>query len=266
MDVPARERTSSRRRPEPTGSRTPRTSAGRTGSGSPSCARPTASPARSTAPTSTPTTAPSAPPPSTPGKIKAADGGTVTVEIRPGEDSYAASTRNGVTSLEFGSWFGSFVIVGGHSGRRRLRREDGRRRAGTAEADDHRGHNGTRYLYVCPSGGTVSVRLWGTNVYTDDSSVCTAAAQVGVITPAARRQRHDRAPGGPEELRRLQGTTASRRATTAPGPEASSSPARRRSPAARAAAAAAVAAAARRRPLAARPRLRRRPRRRARSP
>ena len=54
-----------------------------------------------------------------------------------------------------------------------------------AEAGDHRGHNGTRYLYVCPSGGTVSPRLWGTNVYTDDSSVCTAAAQVGVITPAA---------------------------------------------------------------------------------
>jgi hypothetical protein len=106
------------------------------------------------------------------------------VEIRPGEDSYAASTRNGVTSLEYGSWFGSFVIVavtpgGGASG---VRMGGG---SWDAQADEHRGHNGTRYLYVCPSGGDVSVRLWGTNVYTDDSSVCTAAAQVGVITPAA---------------------------------------------------------------------------------
>jgi hypothetical protein len=38
-------------------------------------------------------------------------GGPVTIEIRPGQDSYAASTRNGVTSSTWGTWSGSFVFV-----------------------------------------------------------------------------------------------------------------------------------------------------------
>ena len=64
---------------------------------------------------------------------------------------------------------------------------------GTASWDDtavsHRGHDGERFTYRCPIGcpsacpyvGTVRP-VWGTDVYTDDSSVCTAAAHVGVIT------------------------------------------------------------------------------------
>jgi hypothetical protein len=48
----------------------------------------------------------------------------------------------------------------------------------------HHGNIGSRYRYICPSGGTQGT-VWGVNVYTDDSSVCTAAVQVGVITTAA---------------------------------------------------------------------------------
>ena len=55
-----------------------------------------------------------------------------------------------------------------------------------AEADDHRGHNGARYLYVCPSGGNDLGRGSGARTSTPTTaSVCTAAVQVGVITPAA---------------------------------------------------------------------------------
>ena len=39
-------------------------------------------------------------------------GGSVTIEIRQGQSSYAGSTRNGVTSKGYGSWNGSFVFVG----------------------------------------------------------------------------------------------------------------------------------------------------------
>ncbi|MDI6744679.1 MAG: LCCL domain-containing protein [Thermodesulfovibrionales bacterium] len=39
-------------------------------------------------------------------------GGSVTIEIRPGQSSYAGSTRNGITSKGYGSWHGSFVFVG----------------------------------------------------------------------------------------------------------------------------------------------------------
>jgi hypothetical protein len=40
---------------------------------------------------------------------------------------------------------------------------------------------GSRYSYVCPPGGSASA-VWGTDTYTDDSSVCTAAVHRGLIT------------------------------------------------------------------------------------
>lgn len=46
------------------------------------------------------------------GLISFATGGSVTVELRAGEDSYVASTRNGVESSSWASWPTSFVFVG----------------------------------------------------------------------------------------------------------------------------------------------------------
>ena len=43
-----------------------------------------------------------------------------------------------------------------------------------------RGSNGLRVLYECPSGGGQR-SAWGTDIYTDDSSVCAAAAHYGRI-------------------------------------------------------------------------------------
>ena len=40
-----------------------------------------------------------------------AGGGTVTIEIREGRESYSGTSRNGVTSLDYGTWPGSFVVV-----------------------------------------------------------------------------------------------------------------------------------------------------------
>jgi hypothetical protein len=116
------------------------------------------------------------------GAITVANGGVVTIEIRPGQASYTGSARNGVTTENFAAWDGSFVISG----------TAGVGPAGVkvggagwdAKGNLHRGQNGSRYVYVCPSGGTPQT-VWGTNTYTDDSSVCTAAVQVGAITTAA---------------------------------------------------------------------------------
>jgi hypothetical protein len=44
------------------------------------------------------------------GLITVEDGGSVTIEIAPGEDSYEGSTANGVTSTEYGSYGGSFTF------------------------------------------------------------------------------------------------------------------------------------------------------------
>ena len=46
------------------------------------------------------------------GLISFQAGGSVTIEIRQGQSSYAGSARNGVTSKGYGSWNGSFVFVG----------------------------------------------------------------------------------------------------------------------------------------------------------
>ena len=50
-----------------------------------------------------------------------------------------------------------------------------------ANAVEHRTHNGLEFEYDCPPGGEPDT-IWGTDIYTDDSSVCTAGVHVGVIT------------------------------------------------------------------------------------
>jgi len=54
-------------------------------------------------------------------------------------------------------------------------------------ASDHGGAVGQRFVYSCPAGGSAAT-IWGTDVYTDDSSVCTAAAHAGLITLASGGQ------------------------------------------------------------------------------
>jgi hypothetical protein len=50
-------------------------------------------------------------------------------------------------------------------------------------AQGHRGSNGRMVAYTCPPNGSPG-SVWGTDVYTDDSSICTAAVHAGLITLA----------------------------------------------------------------------------------
>jgi hypothetical protein len=45
------------------------------------------------------------------GLITIEAGGTVTIEIQPGLASYTGSTKNGITSLSYGAWSGSYIFV-----------------------------------------------------------------------------------------------------------------------------------------------------------
>jgi hypothetical protein len=45
------------------------------------------------------------------GLITQATGGRVVVEIRPGEPTYLGTQANGVTTADYGSWSGSYVLV-----------------------------------------------------------------------------------------------------------------------------------------------------------
>jgi hypothetical protein len=112
--------------------------------------------------------------------ITAAGGGKVTIEIAAGRSSYTASTRNGITTRSYGTWGGSFVVVGATSSSGGT----GSVLAGsgwTVDTRKLRTSVGSRFTFGCPAGGTAKV-VWGTTVYTDDSSVCTAAVHAGRIT------------------------------------------------------------------------------------
>lgn len=47
------------------------------------------------------------------GVITLSEGGEVTVEIKPGQQSYKGSTAHGVTSSDYGAFDGSYVVVAG---------------------------------------------------------------------------------------------------------------------------------------------------------
>ncbi len=53
------------------------------------------------------------------------------------------------------------------------------------QADDLRGKNGERFSFGCRANGAASGRIWGTGIYTDDTSICTAAVHAGLITAAS---------------------------------------------------------------------------------
>ena len=114
------------------------------------------------------------------GGITLAGGGTVTVEIRPGQQSYTGSTRNGITSVSYPAWSGSYVIVAttpaslgvGVGGA-----------TWDAIPEAFRAYLSARFAYTCPANGK-TYGIWGTDVYTDDTSVCTAAVHAGLITLA----------------------------------------------------------------------------------
>ena len=122
------------------------------------------------------------------GAIKAEVGGTVTVEIRNGERSYAASVRNRVESFGYGEWEGSFSVLLPIT--RNPAKAEGanyliRRRADwKSTIAEFRGSIGTRVLVSCPATDRLTGGVWGSEVYADDSSVCLAAVHAGMMTAA----------------------------------------------------------------------------------
>lgn len=101
-------------------------------------------------------------------------GGTVTIQIEPGQPGYSGSNRNGVTTMNYPAWTGSYTFVGGGGGG-----GGGNQAAWGTNAQSYIGRSGPITL-DCPGGGSPG-SVWGTDYYTTDSSVCTAAVHAGVI-------------------------------------------------------------------------------------
>lgn len=49
------------------------------------------------------------------------------------------------------------------------------------DASQYRGQDGRRIAFLCPPDGDPTQSVWGTDTYTDDSSVCAAAVHQGLI-------------------------------------------------------------------------------------
>jgi hypothetical protein len=106
------------------------------------------------------------------GLITPTAGGSVVIEIIPGLASYAASVRNGITSLSFAAWTASFRFPAATTW--------------TTSATLYRGLNNLRLRYVCPAQGSITAgSVYGSDIYSDDSPVCIAAVHAGVIVTAA---------------------------------------------------------------------------------
>ncbi|MHC5595814.1 MAG: LCCL domain-containing protein [Nostoc sp.] len=114
------------------------------------------------------------------GLITARDGGVVTIKIRPGASSYIGTTRNGVTTTGYGSYTGSFIFINRVTSSPVSDLSVQTINWNTTAAD-HAGQIDQDFSYRCLSDGRVGT-VWGTDTYTNDSSICTAAVHAGLIT------------------------------------------------------------------------------------
>ncbi len=109
------------------------------------------------------------------GLITFDDGGTVKVEILAGEQEYIGSTSNGVTTKNYGSWGGSFRFPDAEQLDVEATID------WTTTANDYTTREATEFTVECQPDGEFAT-VWGTDVFTADSSICTAAVHAGLIT------------------------------------------------------------------------------------
>ncbi len=124
------------------------------------------------------------------GRVSLAMGGVVTIELRPPADGYVATLRNGIASSTRARAAGSFSFAEGPApglyaaplGVMAPNPTPPPADPWTVTATAFRGSIGIAHSMDCPPGTPRTV--WGTDVYTDDSSICSAALHAGRITAA----------------------------------------------------------------------------------
>ena len=114
------------------------------------------------------------------GLITFQQGGTVTIELRAGRPLYGTSERNGVISSAYGAWQQSFVFKAPNTEAAVRAAEESTAVMWNTSASMVAFEDRKTLNFTCPAGGTAG-SVWGTDVYTIDSSVCTAAVHAGKI-------------------------------------------------------------------------------------
>ena len=115
------------------------------------------------------------------GLITYQQGGAVTIELRPGRTVYGSSERNGVTTSPFGSYQHSFVFKTPNTEAVVREAEAQTPVLWNTSASMVSFESGKTYKFKCPSSGKESA-VWGTDIYTLDSSICNAAVHAGKLS------------------------------------------------------------------------------------
>lgn len=115
------------------------------------------------------------------GLITYQQGGTVTVELRPGRTIYGCSERNGVVTSPYGTYQQSFVFKTPNMEAVVREVEEQTPVLWNTSAAMVGFIPGKTIHFKCPSGGKES-SVWGTDIYTIDSSICNAAVHAGKLT------------------------------------------------------------------------------------
>ena len=114
-------------------------------------------------------------------------GGTVSVAMLAGQGRYPGTTRNGVQSMNYGSYGASFRFetAPAAAGASPQAPAEGQARAAAASPaqcpDNLSAYEGSdeTITCACPAALTGSGTVWGTDTYTADSATCRAAVHAG---------------------------------------------------------------------------------------
>lgn len=110
------------------------------------------------------------------------EGGSFVVRLDAGQLAYRGSARNGVTSSDRGSQESSLTV--GRDGGRPAEPPRGIQANCAFDRTQIQDAYGTAHLVSCPSGCSKATALWGTDVYSGDSSICRAAVHAGIVSDA----------------------------------------------------------------------------------
>lgn len=118
------------------------------------------------------------------GLITFAKGGEVTIEITDGRTSYGGLLRNGVVSGSYESWPLSFIFVDAQGNPISLESTGGVNIEWSDTVRELGLEIGERMTVSLPVGGSLR-DVWGSDPYTGDTPIGSAAVHTGLITVAA---------------------------------------------------------------------------------
>lgn len=108
------------------------------------------------------------------GSLQIGEYGIVEVTVLPGQDHYTGSAQNGVTSEDYGAWPGSYSL-------RRVSEETiiGIGQKDPGDLTPYRERTGAVLRFSVTGSDWGSV--WGTGVYTDDSTLAMVCVHAGLL-------------------------------------------------------------------------------------